>query len=215
MGRLVLAFPEAVNYTLTRRTSLPNKRLIGSCFRGAVPENRRGRGLQSGFTLLELVVVVVIVATLVVIAIDRLLAIQADAEKITMESVAGTLRSALGITVAESIVRQDLRRLEALEGSNPMDRLAEIPRNYLGALDNPDPANLEDGNWYFDKRARELVYLVRFKSRFSGGTANPPRARFAVRLVYVDRNGNNRFDSGVDSVEGLRLAPLEPYTWSK
>jgi len=160
-------------------------------------------------------VVVIIVSFLAVIAIARLLAILADAERVTMESVVGTLRSALGMAVAEAIVRQDLRGLEVLQGSNPMQRLAEVPPNYLGALEHPDPTNLEDGNWYFDKPAGELVYLVRHKEYFSGGAENPPRARFAVRLVYADRNGNGHYDSGVDSIEGLRLAPVEPYEWTR
>lgn len=171
------------------------------------------RRVGRGFSLLELTVVIIIVSLLAVIAIARLLAIQVDAERVTMESVVGTLRSALGMAVAEAIVRQNLRALETLEGTNPMERLAELPTNYLGVFEQPDPASFEDGHWYFDKQAGELVYLVRNTAHFSGGTDNPPRARFAVRLVYADRNGNGRYDSGVDSVEGLRLAPVESYKW--
>lgn len=173
----------------------------------------RSRVRAAGFTLLELVVVIILVALLITIAIGRLMAMQADAERVTTETIVGTLRSALGIRVAEAIVRQDLNRLSGLEGSNPMDQLAEVPASYLGAFDHPDPARLENGHWYFDKAAGELVYLVRNKAYFSGGSANPPRVRFAVRLVYSDRNRNGRFDARVDSVEGLRLAPLEPYAW--
>ncbi len=196
---------------------MASKALIVGRFRCAfVARQKTGApGRERGFTLLELTVVVIIVSFLAVIAIARLLAILADAERVTMESVVGTLRSALGMAVAEAIVHQDLRGLEALQGSNPMQRLAEVPPNYLVALEHPEPTNLEDGNWYFDKPAGELVYLVRHKEYFSGGAGNPPRARFAVRLVYADRNGNGRYDSGVDSVEGLRLAPVEPYEWTR
>ena len=168
-----------------------------------------------GFSLLELIVVIVIISILLVIAISRLLALQVDAERVAMETVAGTLRSAIGIKVAEFIVKQDVRNLGSLDGSNPMDRFAEFPANYLGELDNPDPKTLDDGNWYFDKRSQTLVYLVRNKGFFRGGLSDPPRARFAIRLVYTDRNGNGRYDSTVDSVEGLRLAVLEPYQWVK
>lgn len=94
-----------------------------------------------------------------------------------------------------------------------MDRLAELPTNYLGELEGSDPEKLEDGNWYFDRGDKVLVYLVRNKTHFSGGAANPPRARFAATVAYSDKNGNGRFDAGVDVVEGLRLAPLEPYRW--
>jgi prepilin-type N-terminal cleavage/methylation domain-containing protein len=174
---------------------------------------RAAAGTGRGFTLLELTVVVIIVSFLAAIALGKLLKMQADAERVAMDTVVGTLRSALGMAVAESIVRQDLRGLRALEGSNPMERLAETPNNYLGAFDNADPAALEDGHWYFDRPARALVYLVRNHERFSGGVANPPRARFRVELVYRDRNGNGRYDDGTDTIEGLRLAPVEAYRW--
>ncbi len=175
----------------------------------------RKKAVHGGFSLLELTVVIVIVAFLLVMAISRLLALQVDAERVAMETVGGTLRSAIGIKVAEFIVRQDMRGLVALEGSNPMDRLAELPSNYLGALDGPDPKTLEDGNWYFDTRSRALVYLVRNKAFFEGGVSDPPRARYAIRLVYTDRNGNGRYDAQIDSIEGVRLAGLESYRWVK
>jgi general secretion pathway protein G len=179
----------------------------------------RGRGRikhgNRGFSLLELVIVIVIISVLLVLAISRLLALMVDAERVTMEAVAGTLRSAIGMKVAEAIVKSKVTELSAFEGSNPMALLAETPRNYLGELDGTDPAKLEDGNWYFDKRDKTLVYLVRNKGFFIGGQPSPPRARFAMRLVYSDRSGNGVFDPGVDTMEGLRLSPVEKYSWSR
>lgn len=207
---------ESVNYTLKAREDSADWRLVVSCVPvgcrlGKRPTPRLARG--RGFTLLELVIVIIIVSFLAVIAIARLLAIQVDAERVSMVTVVGTLRSAIGMAVAESIVKQDMRRIETLVGSNPMDRLAETPHNYLGAIDHPNPAGYEDGNWYFDKDSGELVYLVRNKANFTGGAADPPRARFRIEPAYRDRNGNKRFDSGIDTVEGLRLTPIEPYKW--
>ena len=181
----------------------------GLTFRGCPKKS------ADGFSLLEMVIVIVIISVLLVLAISRLLALQVDAERVTMESVAGVLRSAIGMKVAESIVRSKVADLKAYAGSNPMDLLAEVPHNYLGELDGVDPATLEDGNWYFDKRAKTLVYLVRNKGFFTGGLPNPERARFAVRLVYSDKNGNGVFDPGIDEIEGLRLSPMEPYSWSR
>jgi general secretion pathway protein G len=175
-----------------------------------------GRGRvagQRGFSLLELVIVIAIISVLLVLAINRLLGLQVDAERVAMEQVVGVLRSAIGIKVAEQIVRQDVGALRVLEGSNPMDRLAELPGNYLGELDGANPATLEDGNWYYDRRERALVYLVRNQQYFAAGLPGPPRARFAIRVVYADGNGNGRYDPGKEKIEGLRLAALEPYRW--
>lgn len=168
-----------------------------------------------GFSFLELVVVIVIISVLLVVAISRLLALQVDAERVAMESVAGALRSALGIKVAHHIVKSDMRGLERLAGSNPMAQLAEVPVNYLGELAAPDPRKLPDGHWYFDTRDGTLVYLVRNKGFFEGGLAEPPRARFAIQLVYEDRNASGRYEPGVDEIQGLRLVPLEPYAWRR
>ncbi|HEU5338377.1 MAG TPA: prepilin-type N-terminal cleavage/methylation domain-containing protein [Sulfuricaulis sp.] len=170
---------------------------------------------DNGFSLLELVIVIVIISVLMVLAMSRLLALQVDAERVTMEMVAGTLRSAIGMKVAQSIVKSRIDDLPSLEGGNPMTLLAETPPNYLGEKEGVDPGKLEAGNWYFDKREKALVYLVRHKGFFTGGQPNPPRARFMLRLVYSDRNGNGVFDQGVDSVEGLRLSPIEKYSWSR
>lgn len=173
---------------------------------------RAGHGC-GGFTLLELVVVVTLISFLAVIALARLLSLQADAERVTVENVVGALRSALGMTVAESIVRGETPRLAALEAANPMDRLAEVPTNYRGEMDRVDPERLEDGNWYFDRSDRTLVYLVRNKANFSGGVKNLPQIRFKVTVVYTDRNRNGQRDAETETIEGLRLAPTEPYRW--
>jgi general secretion pathway protein G len=183
---------------------------------GYCPRCRGGaKQANAGFSLLELVIVIVIISVLLVMAISRLLALQVDAERVTMESVAGILRSALGMKVADSIVNMKVADLPALEGSNPMDLLAETPKNYLGEKEGVDPAKLDDGNWYFDKQDKVLVYLVRHKGFFTGELSNPPRARFALRLVYSDKNGNGVFNPGVDAIEGMRLSPVEPYSWSR
>lgn len=168
-----------------------------------------------GFSLFELLVVIVIVSILMVIAISRLIALQVDAERVVMESTVGAIRSGLGIKVAESIVRQNIAGLPAYEASNPMNLLAEVPKNYLGEMEGIDPYSLEKGSWYFDLSTRTLVYLVDNTGYFSDGMDDPPRVRFKVRLVYADTNGNGVYDSGVDTIEGLRLAVLEPYKWVK
>jgi len=36
-----------------------------------------------------------------------------------------------------------------------------------------------------------------------------------VRLVYSDMNGNGVFDQGKDVIEGMRLNPVEKYSWSR
>ncbi len=192
------------------RKGIHKRRNSGCLTRGS----RRVKRGDHGFSLLELVAVIVVISFLLVIAISRLLALQVDAERVAMQTVLGTLRSAIGMKVAKSIVRNEVSGLRALVGGNPMDRLAELPSNYLGELKNVDPAQQQAGNWYFDSAAKTLVYLVRNKGHFTGGSPGTPRARFAIELVFADKNSNGVFDRRVDSIQGLRLSALEPYRWT-
>jgi len=174
-----------------------------------------GRGARgAGFSLLELVIVVALLAVLWFVAIERLLQLRIDAERVAMLQVLGGLRSALGLEVAERVVRRGLASVVELQGSNPMALLAETPHNYVGELDAPDPASVPAGSWYFDRRSRVLVYRVRYPEAFEGGPAEgPPRARFRVEVVWRDRDGDGRLDPRVDGIGGVRLAPMEPYRW--
>lgn len=168
---------------------------------------------QRGFSLLELIVVIIVISLLLVVAIDRLIGLQEKAERAAMQNVIGTLKSAIGIKVADHIVKHKVRQLHRLVGSNPMDQLAELPKNYLGVLQQPDANTLEDGNWYFDAGQGVLIYLVRHREYFKGGKDKPPRIRFRIRPVYTDLNRDGRFSPGRDRIEGLRLVPIDDYRW--
>lgn len=173
----------------------------------------RARHAGRGFSLLELVIVIVIVSVLLLTAIDRLLTLRFEAERATMHSVVGALRSALYIEFAAAAARGQLHTIETARGSNPMLRLAEKPENYAGEFYGAHPGDFDPGTWYFDTRERALVYLVRFPDQFATSLSGPARARFAVELDYEDLDRNGRFDRGRDPVRGLTLVPLEPFQW--
>ncbi len=155
---------------------------------------------ERGFSLLELLVVVVIVSILIVAAIDRLLALRYEAERSAVQSVIGALKSALYIEFAGAAARQ--RAVPA--AANPMSLLSEKPDTYAGEFFGPDPATFPPGTWYFDSRDGSLVYLVRFPEQFTTTLAGPPRLRLAVRGDYHAVDGK---------LAGLKLVPLEPYYW--
>jgi len=168
---------------------------------------------ERAFSLLELVIVIVVISLLLVVAIDRLLALRFEAERVTVQSVIAAMRSALYIEFAGAAAGGQLARLDAAGGSNPMLRLAEKPDGYAGEFFGADPALFEPGTWYFDTRERAIVYIVRFPERFETPLAGPPRARLRVEPDYDDLDRNGRFDPGRDPVRGLKLVPLEPFLW--
>ena len=171
------------------------------------------RSERRGFSLFELLIVIVVLSVLLVVAVDRLLRLRFEAERVMVQSVMGALRSALYIEFAGAAARNQLARMELAGGSNPMLRLAERPDGYAGEFFGADPALFDPGTWYFDTRDRALVYLVRFPEVFVTPLAGPPRLRLAVEPDYDDADNNGRFDPGRDSIRGLKLVPLEPFYW--
>lgn len=171
---------------------------------------------QRGFSTLELVIVIIIISLLIVFAADRLLKYRVDAERVSVEQLAGTLRSAMSIQVASIVATEgSLQNIAKLNKSNPMTFLAETPGTYLGELDKPDPESIEAGYWYFDKQQDMLVYRVINSDFLQTPLEGPARIRFQLQLVYTDKNRNRRFDAGRDSIHGMRLQAVEPYKWKK
>jgi prepilin-type N-terminal cleavage/methylation domain-containing protein len=168
---------------------------------------------ERGFSLLELLIVIVIISVLLVVAIDRLLMLRFEAERATVQTVLGALRSALYIEFAAAAAKGEIKRMDTARGSNPMLHLAEKPEGYAGEFYGPDPKVFEPGTWYFDLRDRTLVYVVRFPQQFVTPLAGPPRLRVVVEPDYDDADRNGRFDPGRDPVRGLKLVPLEPFFW--
>lgn len=160
---------------------------------------------QAGFTLLELVIVVILVAVFFVVAIDRILPLRGDAEAAHVAGTVGALRSALGIEVSGVLLHGGVDAVEALAGSNPMRLLAERPDNYLGAMDGVDPAVLPKGAWYFDTGTGELVYLVRHTEYFRSDLPGEPRLAYRVELVRNERG----------ELAGVSLARQHGFVWTR
>ena len=171
------------------------------------------RAERRGCSLLEILIVIVIVSVLLVVAIDRLLVLRFEAERATVQTVIGALRSALYIEFAAAAARGELKRMDKAAGSNPMAHLAEKPEAYIGEFYGPDPTVFEPGTWYFDLRDGVLIYVVRFPQQFVTALPGPPRLRLAVQPDYDDIDRNGRFDPGRDPVRGLKLVPLEAFFW--
>lgn len=170
---------------------------------------------QSGFSLLELVIVVILVALLFLFAFDRLMPLRGQAEGVQVASVVGTLRSALGLEVARRIVDEGPKAIVGLQGANPMDLLQEKPNRYVGEHAGAFSQDIEGGNWYFDPDSGVLRYRVRFPQYLENAPAPPVELSWQVRLQYADAQGNGRYDPAVDRLQGVSLVPLDAHRWPK
>ncbi len=105
---------------------------------------RQTRQRLRGFTYIELIVVIAILAVLLAISIPRFVNLKKDAEAGSVEATIGALHSALNIGVTQKRVSG-----QAIAPHNPFDDLARPPSNYAGAFGDVDLTNCPPGQWAY------------------------------------------------------------------
>ena len=163
---------------------------------------------QRGFSLFELVVVILLIGVLMSFAMDRLMRVQVDAERVSVQYVIGALDSALSLQVAEIVVRQGLGAIRSLQDQNPMGFLSKTPVNYFGTRKDDAVDRPRESGWYFDTDKKILVYTVKNTKYFHSSVEGRPRIRLQLELVYQDAG-----DSENKSIRGIRLESLDEYNW--
>jgi len=157
-------------------------------------------------------VVITIIAVLMGLFFDRVLYYQEQAEMTAMEQVAGTLQSALTLQYAQILTRGKSSDAAALARDNPMDWLQKKPRNYAGEFYDPTPLTVESGNWVFDLKARQLIYVVRSANHFKPGRDGRKWIRFHV-ATYAAPSRLPSLRNAAPELTGLLFEPVEPYSW--
>ena len=88
------------------------------------------------------------------------------------------------------------------------------PANYIGDLNNPNPADIMPGQWYYDIHDNTLNYRIRNSEHFFGGMEGIPMLKFKVVLDYNDNNGNGQFDQGIDTYNSIGLNSIGNIIWT-
>lgn len=163
---------------------------------------------QAGFTLIELIVVVCVVVILIGTLLYKVSDYQEQAEKVAMQQVVSALQSALTLEYGNLMTRGKESLVSELLVQNPMDWLQKQPENYSGAFYAPTPGSVAPGNWVFDLRSRQLIYVVDRGEHFKPGPDGYKWVRFHVRLDYSPPLGG-----GKKTLTGVLFEPVEPYSW--
>ncbi len=158
-----------------------------------------------GFSLLELVIALLLVAVLIGVFLDRTLYYRELAEKSAMEQVALDLRSSVNLRVAELVLESRFADLGPLAAQNPMDLLQRKPQNYRGVLTGANTQAVVTGNWYFDNTSQEVVYYVDSGRYFAPDEEGRMRAAWRVKLVQGV--------GGAAAPQWARLELVQPYRW--
>ncbi len=165
-----------------------------------------------GFTLIELVIVISLIAVLAGMLLSRVLVYQELAEKAAMQQVVSALQSSLLLQYGHRMTLGLGSELKDIVNENPMEWLALKPNNYSGEIKKIRPGVIDPGTWGFDTQTRELVYAPYHTTHFVTPKDGQKLIRFRTRLVYENMPG--RKYKGSKELAGVTFSAIEPYQWT-
>ena len=119
---------------------------------------------QNGFTLIELIIVMVILGIMAAVAVPRYLDSISNAEESAEDAVISAIRSGLKAAANDSLYTNG----RASWPTNPFDALSEKPAGYSTDLTDADV----DGEWTFssDRITHQRADNSRFEWAYNPGT---------------------------------------------
>ena len=93
-----------------------------------------------------------------------------------------------------------------------MNWLQKKPDNYSGEFYDPTPLAVAAGNWVFDLKSRDLVYVVRNANYFKPGKDGKKWIRFRVAVNHEPSRLLSLQDAPAE-LTGILFEPVEPYSW--
>jgi len=162
---------------------------------------------QAGFSLLELVVTMVLIALFWWILLERLSYYQEAAEKANMEYNANVFKLGLQMRIGHLMAQNQVLDYAQIARESPASWLETTVPGYRGEFD-VEPTTLPGGSWYFDRSRVQLVYVPNQHRYLRPASDGSHHVRWYVKTVRPSGV------AGADvTVLGVQLVPVEPYRW--
>jgi hypothetical protein len=110
---------------------------------------------------LEVAIYAAVVGLVLTVFLERLLHYMELAERTVMEVTVSHVNSALDVRRAYEMLAARAANDPATPSRNPFELAGMSPGNFRGEMDSATLADLERGNWVFDRAQKELIYLPR------------------------------------------------------
>ena len=136
---------------------------------------------HSGFTLIELVMVIVILGVLAAVALPKFVELRRDANIAAIEGTAGTVRSAVAIARLKCVLTNDCN--VSGEANFPMNGVSMI---FLKGY--PDGGEARPGNieGWVQSQGLELVYFPNRRTQWQAPKASDPATCFVEYEEVAD-----------------------------
>ena len=153
---------------------------------------------QNGFTLIELIIVMVILGIMAAVAVPRYLDSIENAEESAENAVISSIRAGLKQAANDSLYSNG----RASWPTNPFDALAEKPLGYKINEVTGDPANTgnanEDGEWTFNTGTSQITHQ------------RADNSRHAWDYFKGMQTGDNADIGTLEKAVAMTVAPVEP-----
>jgi len=151
-----------------------------------------------GFTLVELVVIIVVLGILAAVAIPKLFSVTKEAEQAAFNTMLSSLESALSMYAAKQFMDG-----QTIAVHNPFDDLSNVPASFSGSNDPVNPTNTPDGTWSWRSSGNWIMYNP--KSAITGGWTSGGE-QFIIYQVQTVLDGAD--------IVGLKLTTTPSYTYN-
>jgi general secretion pathway protein G len=172
----------------------------------------KGQGIRDkgqGFTLVELATVTCITVVLILTFLNRVLFYQEQVERAAMIGLVTGVQSSLNMQQMGFLLRNEETKIAALATENPVNFLDEKPLNYAGEFFDPAPDAIAPGNWAFDLKSREMIYVPDHARHISFTGEGQKWIRYQVKLIQ----GITKEASGKGNLASVTFEPVIPYRW--